>query len=288
MRNSTRNLVMLPLVAALALVVATGCRPRPQVVNYPPDIRRVTGVGVMHVAPQPAPQPAYVPPPPPAAPVDYSLSGSVTAVGTGAPNPGMAPAQARLMARRAAITDARRNLLEMVKGVQVASQTTVANFMTQSDVITSQVNGYLQGAEVINEQELPDGSVEVTMQIALNGVGTILNTHAPRQAPVMAPPPQPAQPSAPVMAGPQQAQARAMAKRAAEMDAQRQLLELAKGVRLQSGTTVQNMMLQDDRIRGQVEGIIRGARTVDTRYLPDGTVEVDMEFDLNSVRYNVR
>jgi hypothetical protein len=79
-----------------------------------------------------------------------------------------------------------------------------------------------------------------------------------------------------------------MAVRAARLDAERQLLELAKGVTLQSGTTVQNMMLQDDRIRSRVEGIIRGARVVDTRYSPDGMAEVDMEFDMSSLRYNVR
>jgi hypothetical protein len=63
---------------------------------------------------------------------------------------------------------------------------------------------------------------------------------------------------------------------------------MAKGVQISSTTTVQDFMLVNDSNRARVEGIIRGAREVDTRYMPDGSVEVDMEFDMNQVRYNVR
>jgi len=214
------------------------------------------------------------------------MSGIVTAEGFGAPNAGMNDSQGRLMARRAAMSDARRNLLETVKGVEVTSGTTVQNFVTQNDVIRSQVDGYLQGAQVIQEGQEADGTYRVVLQLDLSGLNPVFQQYA-------AAPPQQQQrpqyaPSAPPQGGPAQAQARAMARRAAQMDGQRQLLEMAKGIRIDSSTSVQDFMLRDDSIRSRIEGIIRGAREVDTRYLPDGTVEVVLEFDMNQVRYNVR
>ena len=63
-------------------------------------------------------------------------SGRVTAVGIGAP-PAQPTnmAQARAMARRAAITVARRNLLEITQGVQVDSMTLVKDFVVKSDIV---------------------------------------------------------------------------------------------------------------------------------------------------------
>ena len=69
--------------------------------------------------------------------IDWS-TGKVTAVGIGAPptNPANM-AQARAMARRAAITVARRNLLEITQGVQLDSLTLVRDFIVNSDVVRS-------------------------------------------------------------------------------------------------------------------------------------------------------
>jgi hypothetical protein len=83
-------------------------------------------------------------------------------------------------------------------------------------------------------------------------------------------------------------QARLMARKAAEEDARRQLLEAAKGVAIDSRTTVKDFMLQDDYIRSRVQGYIRGAQILDTRFNNDGTVEVDMRIDLNGIRDLVR
>lgn len=70
------------------------------------------------------------------------------------------------------------------------------------------------------------------------------------------------------------AQARAMAERAAFVVALRNLLETIKGVRVDSETVVENFMTKSDVIKTKVEGIVRGARTVKTQYLSDGSVEV--------------
>jgi hypothetical protein len=70
----------------------------------------------------------------------------VAATGIGAPPPNAVnAAQARAMARRAAIVIAQRNLLEVVKGVHIDSRTRVENFMLQNDSIVTRVKGILKG-----------------------------------------------------------------------------------------------------------------------------------------------
>ena len=70
------------------------------------------------------------------------------------------------------------------------------------------------------------------------------------------------------------AQARAMAERAAFVVALRNLLEVVKGVRVDSGTMVENYMIKSDVIRTRVEGIVKGARIVNKQYMSDGSVEM--------------
>ena len=73
------------------------------------------------------------------------------------------------------------------------------------------------------------------------------------------------------------AAARIGAERAAKADALRNLLETVKGVRIDSQTLVVNAMTQNDTIRTQVQGIVKGARVVNTKFLSDGGVEVTIE-----------
>jgi hypothetical protein len=96
--------------------------------------------------------------------------GLVIANGIGAPPKGIKnPAQIRAMTQRAAITVARRNLLEVLKGVRIDSSTTVENFIVASDVIKTQVSGVLQGSQVMQTKYFSDGSVEVTVGIRVTG-----------------------------------------------------------------------------------------------------------------------
>ena len=76
------------------------------------------------------------------------------------------------------------------------------------------------------------------------------------------------------------AQARAMAERAAFVVALRNLLETVKGVRVDSETVVENFMVKSDVIRTRVDGIVKGARTIKTSYLSDGSVETQVAMPL--------
>jgi hypothetical protein len=97
-------------------------------------------------------------------------SGEVYATGIGAPPANAVnAAQARAMAERAAQVVAYRNLLEIVKGVRVDSETVVENFMTKSDIIRTKVDGVIKGAMPVKKQYLSDGSVEITVVMRMKG-----------------------------------------------------------------------------------------------------------------------
>lgn len=70
------------------------------------------------------------------------------------------------------------------------------------------------------------------------------------------------------------AQARAMTERAAFVVAIRNLLEIVRGIRVDSASVVENFMVKSDVINTRVNGIVRGARIVKTQYMSDGSVEV--------------
>ncbi|MEW6544362.1 MAG: hypothetical protein AB1411_12235 [Nitrospirota bacterium] len=111
--------------------------------------------------------------------IDWT-KGVVTATGLGAPpENAVNRAQARAMAERAAFLVATRNLLEVVKGIRVDSATLVENFIVTSDVIKSEVSGFVQGAQIMKKQVNPDGSVEVLVGVRLTG--DLLNTLMPRE-----------------------------------------------------------------------------------------------------------
>ena len=82
------------------------------------------------------------------------------------------------------------------------------------------------------------------------------------------------------------AQARAMAERAAFVVALRNLLETVKGVRVDSETVVENFMTKSDVIRTHVEGIVKGARIIKTKYLSDGSVETLLSMPMKGAFMN--
>lgn len=93
----------------------------------------------------------------------------IKAVGIGAPNPNFPQAAQRPSAKRAAKEDAKRNLLEIIQGVHVSSETTVENFMLKDDIIKSKVNGVLKGYKEEEVRYMSDGTIEVVLSIMIKG-----------------------------------------------------------------------------------------------------------------------
>ena len=94
----------------------------------------------------------------------------VTGMGVAPPN-AINPLQGQMLARRAAIADAYRMIAELVKGVNVDSETTVEMMMTTSDVIRTRVQATIKGAVIVSEQAINGGQgYQVTMRVPLFGV----------------------------------------------------------------------------------------------------------------------
>lgn len=106
----------------------------------------------------------------------------ITVTGNGiAPPNAVNVVQGRMLARRAAVVDGYRQLAEIVKGVNVDSESTVENFMVISDTTTTKVNAVIQGATIVSERDIP-GGYEVTMSIPMFGVsGSLAGAVMPKQ-----------------------------------------------------------------------------------------------------------
>lgn len=118
--------------------------------------------------------------------VDWN-SNVIRATGGGvAPAGARTMAQARMMARRAAIADAYRQLAEYVGGVNVDSETTVDMAAVQSDVIRTKVKATIRGARIVSEGQTGDGGYEVTMEVPMFGVSALASAVIDRPAVVEA------------------------------------------------------------------------------------------------------
>lgn len=125
-------------------------------------------------------------------------TGVIQATGTGVPTVGAIGAQARNLARRAAMLDAYRQLLEMTKGVHVDSETTVEMMMVTSDTIKTRVEGIVKDFRIIKEGPTPDDGYEVTLQIGMFGAGGLAEAVFERPTEIISfPAPQPTMPSNP-------------------------------------------------------------------------------------------
>ncbi len=235
----------------------------------------------------------------------------------------VAQTQARLLAKRAAQADAYRNLAEQVKGLKITSSTYVRDFVAESDEIRTSVSTFLRGAQVADVRYMADDSCQLTMDLPLRVIETeltrtyqahykgskykisdfqdlhitnkvekitVIGNGAPREVLVEeyddqgraivrpgGPPPIPA-----AWQG-IPAQARFMAKRAAQADAYRNLAEQIMGFRIRSDTYVRDFVAESDQIQTDLNTFLRGAKVAEVRYLRDLSAEVDVKIALQTV-----
>ncbi len=72
-----------------------------------------------------------------------------------------------------------------------------------------------------------------------------------------------------------------LAKRAARVDALRNILEAVKGVQVTSNTSVKDMMLESDMVQTNAQGLVKGMRVVNITYSNDGGCEMTVEINLD-------
>lgn len=94
------------------------------------------------------------------------------ALGTGAPATwAQNAAQKNISAERAARLDAARNLLELIKGVALTSDSTVSQSMVANDAVSSSIQGELNSIRAVDRPKyFSDGSVQVKLEASLRRV----------------------------------------------------------------------------------------------------------------------
>lgn len=75
------------------------------------------------------------------------------------------------MSREAAIMAAQRNLVGIVQGMQINSDTTMRDLIMESDIVNRRISGTLRGAQIIEEDVTADGGYYVKMRVPIYGVG---------------------------------------------------------------------------------------------------------------------
>jgi hypothetical protein len=91
----------------------------------------------------------------------------VTGVGVVPCNGACSTAQAKVMARRAAIVDGYKALSEKLYGIKINGRDTVKNMILQNSSIRAYVSGLIRGAN-IEEEDFKDGVYSVVMSIKIN------------------------------------------------------------------------------------------------------------------------
>ena len=91
---------------------------------------------------------------------------SVTAQGV-APANTISPAQAYVMAKRAATVEAYRLIAERINGVRVEGKDTIKNMVVQRSTVKSQVSALIKNATIV-ETTFKNGLCEVEMEVELN------------------------------------------------------------------------------------------------------------------------
>lgn len=86
------------------------------------------------------------------------------------------PPNQRLMAQRAAELDAKRKLLERIKGLRINSNTLVRDFVTEYDEINAQASGIIVGAKQKGRPYFHDNEliVDVTVEVPVESVLTTI------------------------------------------------------------------------------------------------------------------
>lgn len=96
-------------------------------------------------------------------------SGLVTAEGFGVAPQNKRKEVGQLLACRAAVTDAQRNLLEATQGVRVTVSTKIAKYAAEYDVVNSAVEGVVKGASILEREMGQDDTCKVTMGLFVSG-----------------------------------------------------------------------------------------------------------------------
>lgn len=100
--------------------------------------------------------------------VDFK-NGVAVAEGKGFAPKGNIKLTAKSLAKRAAVVDAQRNLLNILSELNVTENATVSQKMQEDKTLEQKLHVFVQSAALVKEEFPGDGSARVTLQCALSG-----------------------------------------------------------------------------------------------------------------------
>ena len=218
----------------------------------------------------------------------------------------------RLMAREAAVEDARLKLAEKIYAIKMNQDTSVKDLLVRDEKIVNSLNAALGRAKVVDSEWNSDGVCIVEMELPVAVVQNILKRPVPWKSDVIrstgkgipgarlsgtsakkTPPPEKtwynlviraSGKGAPPKNVKDAATGKLMAERAAYAEALEQLEENIKEVRVSSRTTIRNFAAKNNHIHAKLRQYVQGARKVGVRHYEDGTCRVEMEISLSGLK----
>jgi len=107
--------------------------------------------------------------------VDWA-SGKIRATGHGLPPVQTASSTVRReMTKRAALSDAERNLLKIVQNIRISSTMDIKTYMQDANR-AERIQGFIRGYTVVSETDHDDGSVDIILELPLTGPAGLSRT----------------------------------------------------------------------------------------------------------------
>jgi len=262
---SNKSLLSILLLAALS-TACTGTR----IVRPSPDYVRVTGTSSALTNSSAAAAAET------SAPSGPAFAGTELTASAIAPRPAGSPGAetSRLIARQTAMGMAYRDLAGQIQQIVLPNGQTVANSIS-SDTIRQQLENMVTQARVVEESEQPDGSYSVKLALRTDPLGPIFgygseNSGTPLTGLTM---------TAPPVASPAQLQT------AADRAAREQLMNKIRIAPTNKvGERIGDYMQEHPDFAEQVRGMVQAAPASAPRQMPDGSWQVDIQFDVAAVR----
>lgn len=187
------------------------------------------------------------------------------------------PTAKRLQYVRAAEMDATRILAERIMGIAITGDTTVKDLAAADDTVKGALSATLKGVKTVGKPVYhEDGRVEVVRAVKIRtlmeSVTRQLNgrMQSVSQEVVTAEIDALGNAAIPGSDG----HSRVMAKRAAELDVYRRLVERVAGVEISAGTTVRDFAVENDEIKAAFGNTVKSAEITGITYLDDNSAEV--------------
>jgi hypothetical protein len=93
----------------------------------------------------------------------------ITVTGKGQPDPELSPSQYRLSALRFARKDAQDRILEIIKKINLTSESKIGQLIEESETIRAQMENIIGDLQIVGKpRHMPDSTVEIDMEFHLS------------------------------------------------------------------------------------------------------------------------